>query len=159
MTAEMLDWVCAYLERDEEVIVPIKKLWNEWHAAHGRPSLEAFTALVQADGRIEQLVDEADSARTEGLPAQTDEAYVTQSEAIGLYSGPQVKLKSRQITDEHVAHILQKQTERVILALDQVLESLPDDLGDVEGDEASDALSLIEQLREQLGGEGGPEDS
>ena len=44
MSSELLDWVYAYLERDEDIVVPIKKMWNEWHAMHAEPSLEAFTA-------------------------------------------------------------------------------------------------------------------
>ena len=39
MSAELFYWVQAYLERDEEIVVPIKKMWNEWHAIHEEPYL------------------------------------------------------------------------------------------------------------------------
>lgn len=152
MTAELLDWVCAYLERDDEIIVPVKKMWNEWHAAHGEPSLEAFTAIVLADERIEDMGNVTESNWMDSSAAEAAE-NMRQSEAIGLFSGPQAKLKSREITQEHIGRMLQKHSDRIALALDQVLESLPTDFGETEGEDTSEAVSLVKKLREHLADE------
>jgi len=44
--SELIQWVRAYLEQDEDIIVPVKKMWNEWYAGHGTPSLAEFTRIV-----------------------------------------------------------------------------------------------------------------
>ena len=55
MSDEMLEWVRAYLERDEDIVVPIKKMWNEWHLSHPESPLDAFTAAILADEQVEHM--------------------------------------------------------------------------------------------------------
>jgi hypothetical protein len=153
MTAELLDWVCAYLERDDEIIVPVKKMWKDWRATHDAPALEAFTAMVMADERIADMGGLDDSGGAGSLTPEAAAENLRQSEAIGLFAGPLVKLKSREITDENVARMLNRQNERIMAALDQVIEALPSDLGDTDEADLSEAQQMMLQLRKQLGEE------
>lgn len=103
MNTELLNWVCDYLERDETIVVPIKKMWNDWRDRHDSPSLAEFTALVLADERIEAMGEVDHNADMEFESDAERAAYERDMEAHGYFSGPRVKLKSRELTREHMA--------------------------------------------------------
>ena len=58
MSDDPLDWVIEYLEADEDIVVPIKKMWNEWEAEHREPHLVP-PLLQEQDGkeREDQVCD------------------------------------------------------------------------------------------------------
>ncbi len=58
-SAELTEWVRAYLEQDEDIIVPIKKMWNEWSAAPRVLLLVEFTRIVLADDLVEEILSDA----------------------------------------------------------------------------------------------------
>jgi len=65
--SELIQWVRAYLEQDEDIIVPVKKMWNEWYAAQGTPSLAEFTRVVLADDLVEEMPGVDHTGQMEGM--------------------------------------------------------------------------------------------
>ncbi len=150
MSTELLDWVYNYLDHDEDIVVPIKKMWNEWRANHSQPGLAGFTALILADERIEEMegVD-----HTEGLEFDSPEElaeYEQEMEEVGFYSGPRVKLLAREITLEHIAGMIKKHNDRMEWALRQAHASMPDDVSEPEEGQLLDLMAQVEQLRRHL---------
>ena len=147
---EVLAWVQDYLARDEDIVVPIKKMWNEWHAAHVAPSLEVFTAMVLADEQVEELGEVDHTDDMEGLSAEELDEYVRDMEAQGYYSGPRVKLKSRELTLEHIARMLKRHNDRMEEALRQARAALPADVSEEEEGQLIEVMALAEELRRRL---------
>jgi hypothetical protein len=147
---DLMRWVHAYLEADEDVIVPIKKMWNEWHADYGEPSLDVFTEAVLADPSVEEEhgVDHAQGRRFDSLEER--EEYLREMEAEGFYSGPRVKLRSREITLEHIARTLKKHNDRMEWALQQARALLPPDASEAEEGRLIHAIELARQFRRDL---------
>ena len=147
---ELIEWVRAYLEEDEDIIVPIKKMWNEWSAARGMPSLAEFTRIVLSDDRIEEMPGVDHTEHMEGMSPDELEGYERDMEARGFYSGPRVKLKSRQITPEHIAKMLKKHNDRTESALQQARAALPDEASEADEGNLIDAMLLARKLRRDL---------
>lgn len=147
---ELIEWVRAYLEQDEDIIVPIKKMWNEWCAAQGTPLLAEFTQIVLSDDRIEEMRGVDHTEHMEGLSPEEQEEYEREMEAHGFYSGPRVKLKSRQITREHIARMLKKHNDRMESALQQARAVLPEDASEADEGNLIDAMLLARKLRRDL---------
>jgi hypothetical protein len=150
MSTELMDWVHAYLERDEDVVAPIKKMWNEWHADHAEPSLQDFTAIVLADERFEEMggVDHAEGM--DWMSEEEMEEYARDMEANGFFSGPRVKLKSRPLTLEHITRMIKKHNDRMEWALQQARESMPEDVSEQGEGALIDIQVMARQLRRQL---------
>ncbi len=150
MTADPVQWVIDYLEADEDIVVPIKKMWNEWQAEQSEPSLEVFSAMVLADDRIEDMggVDHDRDLEFDD-PAEQAE-YEAQMEAAGYYSGPRVKLKRRELTVEHIAKMIARHTGRMEAALQSARESMPEDVDEMEEGALIQAIELARELREKL---------
>ncbi|MBU4226100.1 MAG: hypothetical protein KKC71_09825 [Chloroflexi bacterium] len=150
MTTELLEWVNAYLEKDEEIVVPIKKMWNEWHATHEEPLLEEFTAQVLADPRneAERGVDHNDGM--EWMSPEEMAEYERDMEEKGFFSGPRVKLKSREITLEHITRMIKKHNERMEWALNQAREVMPDDISEPQEGELIDLIEKVKEFRKEL---------
>lgn len=137
MSGDILEWVSCRLGECKDVIVPLKWLWHEWFAMTGQPSFERFARLVLADSRFEHLYNIEDDSRLE---------------AWGYFSGPRIKLRSREITEECVLHLVKKYNEDLIRALHRASEILQDD-DDKEIDTAHDlreAIQLLEEIKPAL---------
>lgn len=147
---EVLAWVRDYLERDEDIVVPVKKMWNEWHAGHPAPPLEAFTAIVRADDRIEEMGEVDHTEDMDWMSPEELDEYVRDMEADGYYSGPRVKLKSRELTLEHIARMIKRHNDRMEEALRQAHAALPDDVSEEEEGQLIDVMALAEDLRRRL---------
>lgn len=161
MSTELLEWGNNYLEKDEDIVVPIKKMWNEWYAAHEEPSLEEFTAAVLADPRNEAArgVDHNDGM--EWMTPEELAEYERDMEEKGFFSGPRVKLKSREITLEHITRMIKKHNERMEWALNQAREVMPDDISEPQEGELIDLIEKVKEFRKELrklGLEAGDED-
>ena len=147
---ELVAWVWAYLEKDEDIIVPIKKMWNEWYAIHGTPPLLEFTRIVLSDDRIEKMRGVDHTKHMEGMSPDEREEYERDMEAHGFFSGPRVKLKSRQITKEHVARMLKRHNDRMEWALQQARAVIPEDATEEDEGNLIDAIMLAQKLRRDL---------
>lgn len=150
MAAELLDWANNYLAQDEEIVVSIKKMWNEWRLSHAEPALDVFTALLMADERFEDMggID-----HTEGMEWMTPEEmaeYIQDMEAVGFYSGPRLKLKSRELTLEHIARMIKKHNDRMEGALRHARAAMPDNVDEQEESQLIEIIALAEQLRQHL---------
>lgn len=150
MSSELLEWVHTYLEQDEEIVVSIKKMWNEWQITHTGPALDVFIALLLADERFEDVggVD-----HTEGMEWMTPEEmaeYVRDMEEVGFFSGPRLKLKSRELTLEHITHMIKKHNDRMEEALRQARATMPDEVDEQEEGQLIEIMALAEQLRQHL---------
>lgn len=150
MSSELLNWAYTYLEQDEEIVVPIKRMWNEWRATHAEPSLERFSELLLADERFEEMegVD-----HNEGLEFDTPEEleeYVHDMEEVGFFSGPRLKLRGREITLEHIANMIKKHNDRIEMALRQAREVMPDDLNEAEEGQLIEIMAKVEEFRQHL---------
>ncbi len=149
-TPDLRAWVHSYLERDEDIIVPVKKMWKEWRTLAAEPSLEEFTRLVLAD---EDLEEEHGVDHTEGMEFASEvelQEYLEEMEAEGFYSGPRVKLRSREITREHLARMLKKHNDRMEWALHQAREIMPEDVPEQEEGRLINAIELARKLRRDL---------
>jgi hypothetical protein len=150
MSSELLTWAHTYLEQNEEIVVPIKRMWNEWHASQGEPSLDEFTALLLADDRFEEM-DGVD--HTEGLEWDSQEEldeYIREMEEVGFFSGPRLKLKSRELTLEHITHMIKLHNDRMEAALQQARAAMPDDISEAEEGQLIDIMALAKELRQHL---------
>ncbi|HWT79967.1 MAG TPA: hypothetical protein VN648_14365 [Candidatus Methylomirabilis sp.] len=148
--SEILEWVRVYLEQDEDIIVPIKKMWNEWYATHMAPSLSEFTQIVLSDDRVEKMRGLDHIGHTEEMSTEEREEYERDMEARGFYSGPRVKLKSRQITKEHIARMLKKHNDRMEQALQEARAMIPEDATEADEGNLIDAIMLARKLRRDL---------
>jgi hypothetical protein len=150
MSTEMLDWVCAYLERDDDIVVSVKQMWNAWHAQNPATSLDDFSAAILADPRVEAM---GSLNHTEGMQWMSPEElaeYVQDMEADGYFSGPRVKLKSREITKAHIAQMLKKHNDRMEAALNQAREMLPEHMDEQEEGMLIEVLQMVRQFRDHL---------
>lgn len=147
--AELLEWVHHYLAMDEDIIVPIKKMWNEL-AAGERPTLEEFTALVLSDPRFEEM---RGMDHTEDMEWETPEerlAYEQELEEMGFFSGPRVKLRERPITLEHIVKMIKKHNDRMEWALQQARRAMPENTEEQQEGLLIDAIEKAKEFRRHL---------
>lgn len=141
----LTDWAASILETDEEILVPIKKLWTQYVARASDVSLDDFTRALEADERFE-FMEGTDP--TEGLEDWTEEEraeHIAEMESLGFFGGPRVKLKSREITRDHVARMIAKHTDNMLNALWGAYDVRPEDL---DPDKDAELLDLIARAKE-----------
>jgi hypothetical protein len=147
---DVLPWVVAYLESDEEIVVPIKKMWNEWHGLDPATSLEEFTALVLADDQVEAMGEVDHEEDMDWMSPEELDEYREHMEATGYYSGPRVKLKARQLTLEHVARMISRHNDRMEAALQAARDSMPADIDEQEESALIHVIEMAKELRRKL---------
>jgi hypothetical protein len=130
----MLEWVHRRLDEDEDVIVPLRRLWNEWYAVAGEPPFDTFARSVLGDGRFECVYSLNDNPHLE---------------AWGYFPGPRVKLRSREVTEECVLHLVRKYNEDLVRALRRAWEILQDDTEPHSGD-LGEAILILEEVKPAL---------
>ncbi len=150
MPDEMLDWVRAYLERDEDIVVPIKKMWNEWHLSYPEAPLDEFTAAILADEQVEHMASVDHNRGMEDASPEEKAEHERDMEALGYFSGPRVKLKSREITAEHIANMLKKHTDRMEQALRDARSAMPEDISEPDEGRLIDAIAMTRKLKKML---------
>lgn len=150
MLSEMTDWVRSYLERDEDIVVPIKKMWNEWHLSHPETPLDDFTASVLADEQVEHMASVDHNRGMEDATQEERDEHERGMEALGYFSGPRVKLKSREITAEHIARMLKKHTDRMEQALRDAREVMPEDISEPDEGKLISAIAMTRKLKKML---------
>lgn len=143
--SELTDWVASVLEVDEDILVPVKKLWAEYSSRTPNVSLDDFSHALEQDPRFEFL---AGTDPTRGLEDWTEEEiadHVAEMESLGFFGGPRVKMKEREITREHIAKMLKKHTDQMLSALWSAYDVRPEDLPE---DAQQELLDLIAQAKE-----------
>jgi hypothetical protein len=126
------------LENDPDFYVPIKKLWMILQPEGLDLGQEDFQRLVQKDARFEVApgVD----------PEERGESELTEEmESLGFYSGPRVKLASREMTAQDIFAGMTRSLERMNQALQSAWEARP-----VEDQETEDQLLEILAAGQQL---------
>jgi hypothetical protein len=141
--------VCEILETDPDFFVPEQKLLRilQQEGLATDLNAETFHTQLAADDRFEFM--ESDEA-TSGLelPAAAGEQEIDLTN-LGLFSGPRVKLVSREVTTDDVLSGLSRSLLQLNTALQQAWESRPE--GDVEAEGLLlDALSMAEQLEQEV---------
>lgn len=150
MTAEWLEWACVALADDDDVVVPVKKLWKRWTAEHATPDLAAFTAGVLADERVELMAEVDHAEGLEDLPADELAEHVRGLEALGYFSGPRVKLRARELTLAHIVAMITRHNDRMEAALRQAQAALPAEMDAQTAGLLSDLQARAAEFREQL---------
>ncbi|MCX7838167.1 MAG: hypothetical protein N2559_01740 [Anaerolineae bacterium] len=146
----LTDWAAGILETDEEILVPVKKLWVQYTAQNPGISLDDFTRALEADARFEFMEG---TDLEEGLEDWTEEEraeHVAEMEALGFFGGPRVKLVSREITREHVARMIAKHTNNMLNALWSAYDVRPEDLDPEEDAELLDLIARAKELQLNL---------
>jgi len=147
---ELIEWARAYLQGDEDIIVPIKKMWNEWHGARGTPSFEEFTRIVLSDDRIEEIPGVDHREQMAALNPVERLAHEVEMEEHGYFSGPRAKLKSRQVTLEHITRMLKKHNDQMEKTLHQAQAILPANMGEAVEGRLIGVITLVKKLRREL---------
>jgi hypothetical protein len=125
-------------------------MWNEWHAEHGTPTLEEFTAAVLADPEVEEMQGVNHAEGLEELGPDDLAAHLQQMERDGFYSGPRAKLRARDITADHIARMIKKHNDRMAAALHASRSVTPEDADEADEGKVIDILAKIEDLRRAL---------
>ena len=147
MSEPMLDWVCDFLERDTEIVVPIRRLWNQWRVQHAEPAYDEFEATVLADPRV-QLMSGID--QTENMEFETDadrDAWIQEMEDAGFFHGPRVKLAARELSAEHIAAQLKKHTDNMLKNLWAAYDIRPEDLTPEQEQQLLDLIAAAKELQ------------
>jgi hypothetical protein len=137
MWSEELNWIYESLSADEEVIVPLRKLWTERYDLAEQISFEEFARVVLRDDRFEEVYT------LEHDP---------QLESLGYFTGPRIKLRSRHITEQCVLRFVQKHNERIVQVLLRALQILGSDHRGRSDRNLSEAVEMLEELRPALKG-------
>lgn len=149
MTIHLLDLAEQILAADENVIVPVKKLW--WRLQEENPTpvppLDEFTALLRADERFEFMLEEQDTDQDDLYSGWTPEQIAAEEqimEELGFFRGPRVKLARVELTRDLVMLMLTRHLENLTEALKGAWETRP------EGEEIEDQLGEIWEKTMQL---------
>jgi hypothetical protein len=119
------DWAIEILASDEEILVPVKKLWKEYVSQTPGISLEEFTQELEAEDRIELMAGTNDSVDFKEWSREERAVHDEAMEACGWFSGPPAKLKSRTITLEHIVKMIEKHTNRMVESLADAYDVRP----------------------------------
>ncbi len=146
MYEHILDEAERLLEQDEDVIVPVKKIWvqvrqiaedNDWQM----PSFTEFTSLLMEDDRFEFISEGESTDVGEDLTEEGLDEEELEAEHIGFYAGHRVKLARIQLTPDRLGGIIRRKVDDTMGALLKAWEARP------EGDAATED-KLLEALTE-----------
>lgn len=146
----LTEWAAGVLEADEEILVPVKKLWTQYSSRAHNVSLDDFTRALETDARFE-FIPGMDP--TKGLEDWTDEEraeHVAEMESLGFFGGPRVKLKSRAITRDHIARMIARHTDDMLNALWRAYDVRPADLDPERDGELLDLIVRAKELQLNL---------
>jgi hypothetical protein len=116
MPESALDVAEQLLEKDEDIFVPIKKVWVKVRDDHGVPvpPLEEFAALIKQDERFEVIEISPKDHLYEGWSQEEIEEDIRQMESLGFYEGDRVKLCRIEMTPEKMAEILARKVDNMM---------------------------------------------
>jgi hypothetical protein len=142
------------LASDKDVIVPVKKIWQEVEKqgkaqGYETPPLADFTALLEGDKRFDFIPshDENGEPFEEGF---TDDAgEEAELETLGFYSGDRVKLRTVELTPEIIGGMIRRKVDMTVDALAEAWERRPDGDQDTE-DQLLDILARTQKLQREV---------
>jgi hypothetical protein len=143
------------LAMDKDVIVPVKKVWQEV-AKQGKgqgfevPSLADFEVMLEADSRFEFMPSQRELLGEDGdLTVEERADEEAEMERLGFYSGDRVKLKRVELTPELLGGIIRRKVDRTMEALTKAWEMRPNDDQDAE-DQLLDILARTQKLQREV---------
>ena len=152
MYEHILEEVERVLEQDEDIIVPVRKIWtrarevaedNDWRM----PSLAEFTSLLIQDDRFEFMPELETSDLGEHL--NEEEREETGEEEFGIFSGQWVKLARIQLSPERLGDIIRRKVDGTIDTLMKAWEDRPK--GDAAAeDRLLEVLSQTQKLQREV---------
>ena len=144
--------VIEVLETDPDFFVPVKKLWlmlqGEGLALDVK--LEDFYHMLLDDERFEFTPGVDHKEGFEGDPEFAEEME-REMEALGFYTGPRVKLISREMTAENVFAAMARSLARMNDALQGAWDTRPEGDQDLE-DQLLDILAAGQKLEREIHG-------
>lgn len=149
MYDHILDEAELFLEQDEDIIVPVKKIWmrirqiaedNDWRM----PSLAEFTSLLMQDERFEFMPEQEDGSVEEDLPEEELE-----TEELSIYSGQRVKLVRIELTPERLGQMIRRKVDDTMDALMKAWDERPDGDSPTEG-KLLEVLSQTQKLQREV---------
>lgn len=150
MDARTINRIITILETDPDFFVPIKKLWLMLQGEGLALDLEMedLHAWLQADGRFEFItgVDHTEGFKDDPATAAEMEREM---EALGFYSGPRVKLISREMTAADIFAGLSRSLTQMNEALQSAWDTRPEDDPETE-DQMLEILALGQKLDREI---------
>ncbi len=143
----LTDWAATVLETDEDILVPVKKIWKEYSANTSGVSLDEFTRALEQDERLEFMEGTDHKESFEEWSEEELADYEKDMEAEGFFGGPRVKLKSREITPDHIAKMIKKHTDRMMSALWAAYDIRPEDLDEKSEQELLDIIVRAKEFQ------------
>ena len=119
-------WAAEVLASSEEILIPVRELWLDMQSqgiGSGLPQ-DVFASILESDDRFE-LLEEIDHG-------DGDEEERAAFEEPGIYGGPRVKMRDRELTPEYVTRMLRQSTQSMLDALESAWNERPD--GDLEAE-------------------------
>ncbi|MDY6876256.1 MAG: hypothetical protein SWK90_08665 [Chloroflexota bacterium] len=150
MSDRIITRVIEILETDPNFYVPVKKLWLTCQGERLGLNLELddFHQILIDDERFEFTPGMEHQAEFENDPEFAKEME-REMEALGFYSGPRVKLTSREMTAEDVFAAMSRSLTRMNQALQGAWETRPEDDQETE-DQLLDILAAGQKLERQV---------
>ena len=136
------------LETDPDVFVPIKKLWKTLQADELELSLEEVQQMLQEDEHFEIAHGVDHSARLEA-DSELAKAMEQEMEGLGFYSGPRVKLASREMTAEDIFVGMTRSLKRMNQTLQSAWETRPPEDQETE-DQLLEILAAGQRLEREI---------
>ena len=150
MNDRVITRVIEILETDPDFYVPVKKLWLMCQGESLGLDLELddFHRVLMDDERFEFTPD---VDHTEGFEDDPEFAaeMEREMEALGFYSGPRVKLVSREMAAEDIFAAMAGSLARMNEALQGAWETRPEDNQETE-DQLLDILAAGQKLEREI---------
>jgi hypothetical protein len=150
MDNHIMTRVIEILETDPDFFVPVKKLWLMLQGERLALNIELqdFHRMLMADERFEFTPGTDYSQEFEEGPAYAEDME-REMEALGFYSGPRVKLISREMAAEDVFAAMARSLTRMNEALQGAWETRPEDDQEIE-DQLLDILAAGQKLEREI---------
>jgi len=143
MDQESLDKIISLLETAEEFYVPVKKLWKELRQdGFALPEYDAFVEELGKDERFEIGID---------FKKAKEEWDDAEMETHGYFSGPRIKLKTREITKDDMQRVALKRAQYMIDNLVKTYQARPKDMSSKDEDALIEVMRKAKKMKEHLG--------
>lgn len=141
MEKKVKDRIIDVLGAAEEIFVPVKKLLKDLGKEGCEvPTYEDFLQELRDDNRLEVM----------DFRKHWEEDEEDDMEDLGYYSGPRVKLRSREITREDIARNLERHNQRMLDNLVKAYEVRPDDFPEQSEDELIQTMQRAKEFKEKV---------
>lgn len=145
MSKNILDLIVPELQKTPDFFIHVKKLWLELsdEKTPNLPPFEEFSVLLQKDERF--VVEDSQQA-----PWESDPESIEEMEELGYYTGPRVRLKSRNPSNEDMARIISKHTQKLIDSLVKAYETRPNKISEEDEKQLIQTMVKAKKLKEDI---------